>query len=230
MGRSLLMRSVGGRRIVLAAEFAPLSSPRLGSRLPMISRMVHTTASGDVEAHARFRRGGHVLRHAIGCCLGLLVVGCSGPEASLPSPRTSNEAVAQVRPDPQPKPATKKKKKALSPGDRADAEERKVAVEGIEGTLTSYDVRSTLEKRSKEFGQLLRPRARPCRARRQRAVQHPRAQERPGPRRPHAVLDLGDRVLERCRARSAQGAVSRAPRREADCSIRCARARGEPAN
>lgn len=144
-------------------------------------------------------------RHAICGLLGLLVTGCAVPEASLPPARAAHEAlrdeaaVAQSKPDPEPERATKKPKKRASPSRRADAEERKVAVSGIEGTLSSYDVRTTLEKRGKEFASCYAPRARhvPALGGSVRFAIH--VLKSGAVRDVHTLAsDLGDRVLERC--------------------------------
>ncbi|MET0340387.1 MAG: AgmX/PglI C-terminal domain-containing protein [Polyangiales bacterium] len=144
-----------------------------------------------------------------------MTVGCGASEASLPAPRTVNEAreeaTAQSQPDPTPKPATKKKKK-VNPSERAEAEERKVAVSGIEGTLSNYDVRTTLDKRGKEFASCYTPRARHVPAL-GGSVQFTIHVLKSGQVRDVHTLasDLGDRVLERCLGEVIRGAQFPSP-------------------
>ena len=137
-----------------------------------------------------------MLRHAIGCCLSLSIVGCTTPEA-LPEARTAAVVEPVAAPAARtPKPAKKKRPRTAEVAER---QERQVAVSGIEGTLSSFDVRSTLERREREFARCHEPRARnvPALAGSIEFQIHVLKSGEVGDVHTSAS-DLGDRVLERC--------------------------------
>jgi hypothetical protein len=96
--------------------------------------------------------------------------------------------------------------------DRGARQEKHVAVQGIEGTLSNFDVRVTLEKRGKAFAKCHEPRARmvPALA---GAVEFKIHVLRSGEVSDVfvRVSDLGDRVLERCLSEVIQAARFPAP-------------------
>ena len=77
----------------------------------------------------------------------LFSAGCATP----PKP----EPVVVVQPPPPSKPVVQP-----TPEEREAKADARVAVRGIEGTLSSYDVRHTMERRGAEFGACHEPRAR----------------------------------------------------------------------
>ena len=145
-----------------------------------------------------------MLRHAIGCCLSLLMAGCATPEA-LPEVRTAPT-------QPVARPAKPVPKKRPRPSHVAERQERQVAVSGIEGTLSSFDVRSTLERRNREFARCHEPRARnvPALAGRVEFQIHVLKSGQVGDVHTSAS-DLGDRVLERCLTEVIRGATFPSP-------------------
>lgn len=84
-------------------------------------------------------------------------------------------------------------------GDKPDKREKQVAVQGIEGTLSNFDVRVTMEKHGKQFGKCHEPRARkvPALAGAVEFKIHVLTSGEVSEVQVR-VSDLGDRVLERC--------------------------------
>lgn len=98
-----------------------------------------------------------------------------------------------------PRRPSERRRAAETPSARAEKQERQVAVQGIEGTLSNFDVRVVMDKRAKEFASCHEPRARNVPALsgsiefkihvlRDGKVSHVQVR----------ASDLGDRVLERC--------------------------------
>lgn len=100
----------------------------------------------------------------------------------------------------------------LEPSELAEREERRVGVKGIEGTMSSFDVRITMEKQNKEFAKCHEPRARSVPAL-SGSIEFGIHVLRDG--RVGAVhvrdSDLGDRVLERCLSEVIEAAKFQAP-------------------
>lgn len=132
-------------------------------------------------------------------CLCLGLVACAGPEQTL------------IR---GPRRATPKANVAMAeaPSKRAEREERKVAVQGIEGTLSNFDVRVVMEKRGKEFASCHEPRARnvPALAGSVEFKIHVKVSGEVSDVQVRAS-DLGDRVLERCLSEVIRAAKFPAP-------------------
>ena len=115
-----------------------------------------------------------------------LLAGCAAPE----------KAVREVQYVP-PKPVVQQPQPTQE--ERAERAEARVAVRGIEGTLSNYDVRFTMEKRGAEFGACHEPRAR----RMPRLAGNIEFAIRVSPEGAVSQVhvrnsDLGDRTLERC--------------------------------
>lgn len=139
----------------------------------------------------------------IGLLLGACAAGASGESGGHPRLlRTAQDAERSAR-----------SAKKLEPSQIAAREERKVAVQGIEGTLSNFEVRLTMEKRGKEFGRCHEPRARSVPALAGsiefkihvlKSGQVSEVQVRDS--------DLGDRELERCLSEVIQAAKFPEPR------------------
>jgi hypothetical protein len=113
-----------------------------------------------------------------------LFAGCAAPAKSVP------DIVYRPRPKPVVQPSREEREA------KADA---RVAVRGIEGTLSNYDVRHTMEKRGAEFGACHEPRAR----RMPRLAGNIEFAIRVTPEGAVSQVqvrnsDVGDRSLERC--------------------------------
>lgn len=161
-------------------------------------------------------------RRSLGCCLSLLVVGCATREA-VTQTRTATHAAEAIQDRTEVAAAAEEETEQVitarprrkpgeepareEPSQRAERQEQKVAVDGIEGTLSPFDVRVTLEKRAAAFASCHEPRARrvPALAGKVEFQIHVLKSGAVG-----AVnvsdSDLGDRVLERCLSEAIQGA------------------------
>jgi len=162
-----------------------------------------------------------------GLCLTLLAsVACAGPsreretagsQAGSGTPASRKQS-AQVR-DPLQLVASgggdapKASSAVADAPERSARQEKQVAVQGIEGTLSPFDVRVTMEKRGKAFAKCHEPRARmvPALA---GAVEFKIHVLRTGAVSDVfvRVSDLGDRVLERCLSEVIQAARFPTPR------------------
>jgi TonB family protein len=157
-----------------------------------------------------------VARRSLGCCLGLWVMGCATPEA-VTQTRTAARAVESVQGPTQAeaesaeRPAVKRRK-TVKPSTQAAREEQKVAVDGIEGTLSRFDVDVALEKRGKEFARCHESRARrvPALAGNVAFQIHVLRSGEVGDVNV-SESDLGDRALERCLSEAIQAARFPAP-------------------
>jgi len=152
-----------------------------------------------------------VPRHAIGCCLSLMIVGCASQDP-LPTVRTAETVVQQAEPSSPRAKRTKTKKKYRRPSELAEQQERQVGVTGIEGTLSNFDVRTTLERRDRDFARCHEPRARdvPALAGRVEFQIHVLKSGEVGEVHTSAS-DLGDRVLERCFSEVIRGVTFPSP-------------------
>jgi hypothetical protein len=93
------------------------------------------------------------------------------------------------------------------PTDRAARHEKSVAVQGIEGTLSNFDVRVTMEKHGKAFASCHEPRARKVPALAGAVEFRIHVLQSGDVSDVHVrVSDLGDRVLERCLSEVIQAA------------------------
>jgi len=100
----------------------------------------------------------------------------------------------------------------LQPSERAAQQEQRVAVEGIEGTLSRFDVDMAMQKREHEFAACHEPRAHrvPALAGKVEFKIHVLRTGRVSDVHVRAS-DLGDRVLERCLSEAIQGAKFPSP-------------------
>ncbi len=114
-----------------------------------------------------------------------------------PRPQTARP-VALARSEPAPEP---------TPSERAERQEKQVAVRGIEGTLSNFDVRVTMEDQGKAFARCHEARARrmPHLAGDVEFKIHVLTSGEVSEVRVHAS-DLGDRPLERCLSEVIQSA------------------------
>jgi hypothetical protein len=133
----------------------------------------------------------------IGVGMSLWLLSCATPATEA----TGEARVLRTAADVEAAPIAKKPKAKAkaTPSQIAAREERKVAVQGIVGTLSNFDVRVTLEKRNKEFAKCHEARARsvPALA---GSIEFKVHVLRDGNVSNVHVRDsdLGDRVLERC--------------------------------
>jgi hypothetical protein len=133
--------------------------------------------------------------------MSLWLLGCAASAANPAAPEArslrTRRTIADLKR--QMAAAEKQAKQQPSPSELAEQDERKVDVAGLVGTLSQFDVKVTMEKKSKEFAQCHEPRARsvPSLA---GSIEFKIHVLKTGKVSKVQVResDLGDRVLERC--------------------------------